>query len=128
MTYIPMSLRYGNVGHLSRVERVDLLRRIGGLGREQRGEVMAVAARLGLDPGRVLESDEPSPGEARKLWLADGLGRRVWVAVLDEPTNHLDLPSIERLEEALADYDGALVLVTHDDHFARPLVNEELNL
>ena len=113
---------------LARSERIGLLRRVTDLPREERGEVMAVAARLGLDPGRVLDSGEPSPGEARKLWLADGLGRRVWVAVLDEPTNHLDLPSIERLEQALADYEGALVLVTHDDRFAAPLTTETLEL
>jgi ATPase subunit of ABC transporter with duplicated ATPase domains len=34
--------------------------------------------------------------------------------VLDEPTNHLDLPAIEQLEQALASYDGTLLLVTHD--------------
>ena len=34
--------------------------------------------------------------------------------VLDEPTNHLDLPAIEQLEAALDEWDGTLLLVTHD--------------
>jgi ATPase subunit of ABC transporter with duplicated ATPase domains len=76
-----------------------------------------------VDPEALLLSAAPSPGEARKLALAFGLARRVWALVVDEPTNHLDLPSIERLEEALAGYPGALVLVSHDAEFARRLTN-----
>jgi len=43
--------------------------------------------------------------------------------LLDEPTNHLDLPSIERLESALAAYPGALLLVTHDARLAARCTN-----
>ena len=64
-----------------------------------------------------MKSGLPSPGEVRKLLLALGLRERPWLVILDEPTNHLDLPSMERLESALASTTAALLLVSHDRVF-----------
>jgi len=90
---------------------------------DDKGRVMSLVALLGADPGALLQSDQPSPGEARKVALALGLGTPKWLLVLDEPTNHLDLPSIERLEQALLGYEGALLLITHDDALAQKVTD-----
>ncbi|UCG85448.1 MAG: ABC-F family ATP-binding cassette domain-containing protein [Gemmatimonadota bacterium] len=93
-----------------------------------KGRLLQVVAALGVPPERLLASEQPSPGEARKLALAMGLSRQAWLLLLDEPTNHLDLPSIERIEEALVRYSSALILVSHDDRFARTLTRETWRL
>jgi len=65
-----------------------------------------------LRPGRSL-----SPGERSRAAIALLAARHVNALVLDEPTNSLDLEAIEQLEVALEDFQGALVLVTHDRRF-----------
>ncbi len=89
--------------------------------RELRGHTLQLVAALGAEPERILATDTPSPGEARKLFLALGLARGVTGLVLDEPTNHLDLPSVERLQAALVAWvarSGALLIATHDARLA----------
>jgi ATPase subunit of ABC transporter with duplicated ATPase domains len=67
------------------------------------------------------EAASLSPGERTRAGLALLSARGVNCLILDEPTNHLDLEAIEELETALADYDGCLVVVTHDRRFLERL-------
>jgi ATPase subunit of ABC transporter with duplicated ATPase domains len=99
-------------------ECAELRRRIDTLANQERGRLLSLLVALGVDPDHLLASSNPSPGEARKLAIAFGLAEHAYLLVLDEPTNHLDLPSIERLERALAEFPGAILLVSHDAAFA----------
>jgi ATPase subunit of ABC transporter with duplicated ATPase domains len=103
---------------LTRRDGTELLRSLARLDTSRRGRVLSVVAALGVDPDVLLSSAIPSPGEARKLAISLGLGTGAWVLMLDEPTNHLDLPAVERIEAALEDYRGAVLMVTHDETFA----------
>jgi ATPase subunit of ABC transporter with duplicated ATPase domains len=91
-----------------------------------------VAARTGLAPvdARTLlakfglgadhigrASSSLSPGERTRALLAELQARGVNLLVLDEPTNHLDLEAVEQLESALVDFDGTVVVVSHDRRF-----------
>ena len=67
-----------------------------------------------------------SGGERNRLLLARIFARPANVLVLDEPTNDLDIESLELLEAALQDYDGTLLLVSHDRAFLDNVVTQTL--
>ena len=68
-----------------------------------------------------------SGGEKSRIALAKLVYSRANVLVLDEPTNHLDIPSREALEQALGEYPGTILTVSHDRYFLDKLATEILH-
>ncbi|MFN2501252.1 MAG: ABC-F family ATP-binding cassette domain-containing protein [Pyrinomonadaceae bacterium] len=68
-----------------------------------------------------------SGGEKGRLALAKLIYSQKNVLVLDEPTNHLDIPSRESLENALEEYDGTIIVVSHDRFFLDKIANQMLS-
>jgi len=69
-----------------------------------------------------------SGGEKSRLQLARLVTSKISFLILDEPTNHLDIPSCEQLEEMLEEFDGTLLVVSHDRYFLDRLVTRVIEV
>ena len=108
-------------------EANDRYRILGGDNRE--AEIEKTLLGLGFerkDFGR--QTSEFSGGWRMRIELAKLLLRRPSVFLLDEPTNHLDIESIQWLEEYLRDYNGAVVLISHDRAFLDGVTNRTVEI
>jgi len=89
-----------------------------------RGAVQGHLGRFGFSGDSVLRrAGSLSGGEQARMALAMMMLEGANLLVFDEPTNHLDVESIEALEDALADYGGTVLLVSHDRALLRTLVD-----
>ena len=91
-------------------------------------EAESVLERLGM--GSLLDTPvaELSGGQAKRTALARTLLAECDLLLLDEPTNHLDIDAIAWLEDRLAAFRGAIVLITHDRHVLDRVTNRVLEL
>lgn len=91
------------------------LQLIGELPRDNMGKVRTMLFNMGLN-NRILDTKIKylSFGEKMKVKLAGFILKNYPLIILDEPENHIDLPSREQLEEALINYEGTVIIVSHD--------------
>ncbi|WP_025694136.1 ATP-binding cassette domain-containing protein [Paenibacillus durus] len=94
-------------------------------GYEMESDIQRVSSGLGIG-GEQFERafSSLSGGEKTKVGLAALLLLRPDVLLLDEPTNHLDMAAIEWLEQFLRDYDGTVVVISHDRYFLDAVVTK----
>ncbi|MBL8744729.1 MAG: ABC-F family ATP-binding cassette domain-containing protein [Phycisphaerae bacterium] len=108
----------------------DALSPLGGV--TYRGQEMHITAWSRRFLFRDEQLEQPvrslSGGELARIHIARIMLEEADVLVLDEPTNDLDIPTLETLEEALEDFPGALILVTHDRAMLDRLATEILAL
>ena len=105
---------------LNPVEQVEVLRPD-----MQYGDIRAALGRFQFSKEQVTTPlGKLSGGERARIALLKLLLEENNLLLLDEPTNHLDMDAKETLEEALVDYDGALVTVSHDRWFLDQVVNQ----
>lgn len=67
-----------------------------------------------------------SGGERMRVKLAELLQKKINTLIFDEPTNHIDIPTKEVLEEAIEDFDGTLVFVSHDRYFINKFADKTI--
>jgi macrolide transport system ATP-binding/permease protein len=92
--------------------------------REEEGKIRILLSNMGFDEKMVNQPlSALSQGEVTRVRMTKIIYKHQDILVLDEPLNHLDIYSREKLEEALKDYEGTIILVSHDRYMLEKVCN-----
>jgi len=105
-----------------------LWKTFGSLNDQKRADVLAYFSRMASSPEQLMKEMKASPGETKKLNLSMTFLTYTELLLLDEPANHLDIFSIEVLENALSEYPGALIIVSHEKEFCKTRINRRWHI
>lgn len=95
--------------------------------REERQKLLTILFNMGFDERMMEQSIKTlSLGEITRLKIAKLILEACDLLILDEPLNHLDIHSREKLEEVLEDYDGTIIVVSHDRYMIQRVCNKLL--
>jgi len=123
--YNELSLVAASEADLSKLERLQTqIEAQDGWLLQQKAD--AIIEKLNLPKEKAMS--ELSGGWRRRVMLGRALLSEPDLLLLDEPTNHLDIPAIEWLEAQLADFQGAVLFVTHDRAFMEKVGKQVLDL
>lgn len=116
--YLPQVISYPQ----ENLSVLDTFRSICGIGEEK---ARAILSRFNFSREDVDKAVKNiSGGEKVKLKLAELIQQDINTLILDEPTNHIDIPTRESLEDALDEFDGTIIFVSHDRFFIKKFANK----
>lgn len=99
------------------------------IGTDRRGDARQLLARMLLVGDEVEKSMRSlSGGQRARVALCLMLLQQTNLLILDEPTNYLDIPAKHAVEEALTEYDGTIIVVTHDRYFLDTVCNRTIEV
>jgi macrolide transport system ATP-binding/permease protein len=120
------------LGYLSQdIPQLDLSKRVLDCfrftSREERGKLQTLLFNMGFNEAMLSQTLRSlSLGELTRLRIAELINRQCDLLILDEPLNHLDLHSREKLEEVLLNYNGTIILVSHDRYMMEKICDKLL--
>ncbi|MDD2376790.1 MAG: ABC-F family ATP-binding cassette domain-containing protein [Clostridia bacterium] len=95
--------------------------------KEDLGKIFTVLSKFGIDyEDRDKHITKFSPGQRLRIELSVFSLLNINTLILDEPTNHLDLDCLEALENVISEFEGIIIVITHDRRFISKLGNAEI--